>query len=59
MKRLAILAVALLGLVAALLLCLALLVRAAASDPATAYTLAAGVGMFGIAAVLVLIGRRL
>lgn len=44
---------------AALLLCLALLVRAAASDPATAYTLAAGVGLFAIAGVLVMIGRRL
>jgi len=44
---------------AALLLCLALLVRAAASDPATAYTLAAGVGLFAIAGALVLIGRRL
>ncbi len=43
----------------ALLLCLALLVRAAASDPATSYTLAAGVGLFAIAGVLVMIGRRL
>jgi hypothetical protein len=43
----------------ALLLCLALLVRAAASDPATAYTLAAGVALAAICAVLVLIGRRM
>ncbi len=44
---------------AALIIALALLVRAAASDPATAYTLAAGVALAAICAVLVLIGRRL
>lgn len=45
--------------IAALILCLALLVRAAASDPSTAYILTAGVGLFAIAVAMLLIGRRL